>query len=96
MSISGLIITLQDAPLAERAIAALARDARLTLGERYGNRIVAVAETPGVDTDRALWDDLRATPGVEYVDVTFVSLDPVLPSDPSSPMKETRHDQRHE
>ena len=76
MSISGLVIILKDdSSGTERALRTLASDARLTLGERFGRRIAAVAETTSVQADRDLWDDLRANPDVEYVDVTFVGLD---------------------
>jgi len=76
MAISGLVIFLRNDPIAaEASLAALGRDARLTLGERFGTRVAAVAETPSVEADRTLWDDLHALPGVEYVDVTFVGLD---------------------
>ncbi|MCA9287639.1 MAG: hypothetical protein KDA05_03590 [Phycisphaerales bacterium] len=76
MSVSGLVITLAtDDPKAEHTLRLLAGDTRLTLGERFGRRVPAVAETPGVAEDRALIDDLRALDGVANVDVTFVALD---------------------
>lgn len=76
MAVSGLVVTLaQDPALAEASLAALVRDARLTLGERFGRRLSLVAETPGPREDRQLCDDLRAMPGVVHVDVTFVGFD---------------------
>ena len=87
MSVSGLVITLaNDRSEAERTLRVLACDPRLTLGERFGQRVPAVAETPGVAEDRALIDDLRALDGVENVDVTFVALD--------EPPGETESDRR--
>lgn len=76
MAISGLVVTLaDDETAAAGALAALGADPRLTLGERFGRRLAIVADTPSVHADRALWDELRGTPGVTYVDVTFVHLD---------------------
>lgn len=76
MAVSGLVVSLSpNESDAAHAIARLATDARLTLGERFGHRLAVVAETGGVGEDRALWDDLHAIEGVEGVDVTFVALD---------------------
>jgi hypothetical protein len=82
MAISGLVITLsEDAMAAEAAAAWLEADARVTLGERFGRRLAAVAETPSVEADRALWDELNAMAGVTRVDVTYVHLDSKTGSD---------------
>lgn len=76
MAVSGLVVTLSpDDGLAQRAIHSLRDDPRLTLGERFGRRLALVAETGGVPEDRALWDDLHSTEGIDSVDVTFVALD---------------------
>ena len=76
MAVSGIVLTLSDDDAkAANALESLARDVRITLGERFGKRVAAVAETPSVDGDRELWDDLHRTPGIEFVDVTFVALD---------------------
>lgn len=76
MAISGLVVTLKpDADEAARALAIMASDRRLTIGDRFGHKVALVAETEGVGADRDLWDDLRGTPGVEFVDVTFIALD---------------------
>jgi len=73
MAISGLVVTLaEDAAIAESAAASLGRDARLTVGDRFGRRLAVVAETPDVASDRDMIDELRMMPGVVYVDVTFV------------------------
>jgi hypothetical protein len=74
MAISGLVVTLSDDSAAAAALSALAADPRLVLGERFGHRVAVVAETPGVDADRALWDELRGTHGITNVDVTYVHL----------------------
>jgi hypothetical protein len=76
MAVSGLVLNLSPVDdLASRALVSLSRDPRITIGERFGRRLAAVAQTESPQADRDLWDDLHATPGVEYVDVTFVALD---------------------
>lgn len=75
MSISGLVVTLSDNSLADAATAALAADPRLTLGGQFGRQLAIVADTPGVASDRDLWDQLRTMPGITNVDVTYVHLD---------------------
>ncbi|MBL8761239.1 MAG: hypothetical protein JNL50_08045 [Phycisphaerae bacterium] len=80
MAVSGIVVTLASDPgLAEQAMAALSADPRLTLGERFGLRLAAVAETDSPRADRDLWDQLHAIPGVVHVDVTFVALDQPAP-----------------
>ncbi len=76
MAISGLVVTLSSIEGdALRAIERIEQDSRLTLGQRFGQRVALVAETGGVDEDRALWDDLHAIDGVEEVHLTFVGLE---------------------
>ncbi len=80
MAISGIVLTLCIDPAgAESAIQALVQDSRIMLGDRFDRRVAAVAETPSAHADRDLWDDLRGTPGILNVDVTFVGLDEVDP-----------------
>jgi len=69
----------EDGAVAALALESLAKDSRITLGERFDRRVAAVAETGSAHADRDLWDDLRSIPGVVNVDVTFVALDPVGP-----------------
>ena len=79
MAISGLVVTLRTcAEAAESALRALSADSRIVLGERAGRCVPLVAETPSATLDAELWQDLLATPGIESVDVTFVSVDPAL------------------
>lgn len=93
MSISGLVVVLSEDPdAANAAVAALAADSRLTLGERFDRRLALVADTPGVEADRNMWDDLRGLRGVDHVDVTFVSLD--APAAETPPGQETVHADR--
>ncbi len=75
MAISGLMVTLRADMSATQALRTLADDPRLTLGERVDRRVPIVAETPSAEHDAALWDDLLALPGIESVDVTFVSVE---------------------
>lgn len=76
MAISGLMVTLgARADAAEQALHAIATDPRLTLGRRAGRCLPVVAETASAEHDAQLWNDLSALPGIESVDVTFVSID---------------------
>lgn len=75
MAISGLVITLAENPAGAAALSALASDLRLTLGERFGQRVALVAETPSARNDHDLFDQLRELPGITQVDVTYVHLD---------------------
>ncbi len=75
MAISGLVLTLTDDPAGAAAMAMLHSDPRLTLGEQFGRRVAVVAETSSAHDDRELFDELRGTPGITQVDVTFVHLD---------------------
>ena len=75
MAISGLVVKLAENDSAGVALARLAADASLTLGERFGHRLAVVAETPDAGSDRDLFDELCAKPGIVHVDVTFVHLD---------------------
>jgi hypothetical protein len=75
MAISGLVVTLSDKFSEEAMRASLATDERLTVGECFDGRVALVAETPSVEADRALWEDLWSMPGVRHVDVTYVYLE---------------------
>jgi hypothetical protein len=82
MSVSGIAITLGEAPEAQdAALAALARDPSLTLGPRAGTRLAAVLETPSAAADRAAFARLEALPGVVHVGLVCSYLDPET-SDP--------------
>jgi len=97
MAISGIVVTLaEDTVSAAAAQAALAADARLTIGDRFGRRLAVVAETPSVQADRDLWDELWRTPGITHVDVTFVHLDSPASQypDPSQMQEDALHADR--
>lgn len=73
MSISGLVLTLEnDPPLAESAIRVLSQDPRITLGDRAGERLAIVVETGSRFEDEEVYAALKSTPGVRFVDVAFV------------------------
>ncbi len=75
--VSGLVITLApQANAADEARRALAADPAFELGPRRGRRLAATAHTPSPAEDRALFERVRALPGVEHVDVVFVEVDP--------------------
>lgn len=94
MAISGLVLTLSDDDAADSALAVLSLDPRLTLGERFGQKLAVVAETPGVESDRQLWDDLSRTPGIIHVDITYVHLDqaPITSGAGPSPSEKSHAD----
>lgn len=85
MAISGLVVTLSsDASLAAAARARIGADPRLTPGEAFGERLAVVAETPSVEEDRRLVDDLRSIPGVMHVDIAYVHLDECAEDQPQT------------
>lgn len=75
MAVSGLIITHREETSVNAVAAALARDPRVTIGERFGLRRAIVGETASAEEDRDLIDDLRALAGIINVDVVYVHLD---------------------
>lgn len=95
MAISGLVVTLSDNAAALAALSMLSNDPRITLGERFDRRVAVVADTPSVESDRALWDELRGHPGVTNVDVTFVHLDSDIQGRSPSNMKSVEDQHAH-
>jgi hypothetical protein len=75
MAVSGLVVTLSDDAAAAAALSKLLSDPRITVGDRFGRRLAAVAETPSVHADHLLFDELRSTRGIVHVDVAFVHFD---------------------
>jgi hypothetical protein len=75
MIVSALVLTLDPAPaLRARALAALADDPRLVLGEPIGVRLPVVAETETTALGAALCEDLATQPGGLRVDVVSIDL----------------------
>lgn len=91
MAISGLVVTLSDDGAATAALSMLSADPRLTLGGRFGRRVAVVADTPNVESDRVLWDQLRCTPGITHVDVSYVHLDTDVPACTDEGLVENQH-----
>jgi len=96
MSISGLVVTVSDDGAAAAALSMLAADPRITLGERFGRRVAVVVQTPSADSDRLLWEQLRDTPGITHVDVTYVHLDSdvIAGADPNNSQEDGPHAHR--
>ncbi|MEZ4361337.1 MAG: hypothetical protein R3B48_14220 [Kofleriaceae bacterium] len=73
MTVSALVVTLSSDPaVAPQALAALAQDPRLQLGERHAERIPVVAETESPAAGVALCEHLERLAGVLRVDVVAI------------------------
>lgn len=73
MPISALVITLKETWLErEHALAELAREPCIELGEAQGLRLPAVLETPTLEAGRRLVERVLSTAGVAHVDVLSV------------------------
>ena len=73
MIVSALVITLDPDPaLRVRALASLAEDPRLALGEPIGVRLPVVAETETTALGAELCETLTTQPGVLRVDVVSI------------------------
>jgi hypothetical protein len=73
MIVSSLVVTLDPDPeLRTRALAALAADTRLTLGEPFADRLPVVAETASAALGAALCEELAAQGGVLGVHVVAI------------------------
>jgi hypothetical protein len=75
MSISGVVITLsENADARANALAVLATDARLQIGEPVGTRLPVVIETGDATEAEDLVRDLFDLAGVSFVDVVSVDI----------------------
>lgn len=75
MPVSGLLLTID--PSHEPALrSALAADLRTTPGELVGTRLPVALDTPSRQADEAAWAWLRALPGVKWIDLVWISIDP--------------------
>ena len=73
MIVSALVVTLSREPGdRDLAMADLARDPRLTLGEPTGDRLPVVAETDSTALGAELCEALGGQPGVLRVDVVAI------------------------
>lgn len=76
MPVVGAVLVLsEDAQAAERSIETLSLDARITLGERTGDRLPVAVVTDTLDEDRLLWKEVQRLPGVVHTDVVWAALD---------------------
>jgi len=75
MPVSGLLLTIDGACEVELR-KTLGADARVTLGETLGGRLVVALDTPSQSADEAAWAWLRAEPGVRWIDLVWISVDP--------------------
>lgn len=76
MPISALVITLRGSPPErEHALAELAREPCIELGEVRGRRLPAVSETPTLEAGRSLVERLLSMTGVEHVDVLSIQFE---------------------
>lgn len=65
------------------ALAAIAALPGLTIGERFGDRLPVVLDTPTRAADREAWETLGALPGVTHVDLVSVEFSDLLPHAPA-------------
>jgi nitrate reductase NapAB chaperone NapD len=72
MPVSGIVATLAEQP-AERegALACLAQDGRLTLGQPSGLRLPVVIDTGSAEAQQEAWDAVERTPGVRFVELVY-------------------------
>lgn len=75
MPISGLVLTLDLGHL-EATLAALSADPRVTVGPREGHRLALALETESQAADKAAWAELRALPGITWIDLAYITIDP--------------------
>lgn len=76
MPVSGLVVSLRDEPqLRAEALAAIRREARITIGAFKANRLAIVLDTASSDEDRQLWDWLGSLSGVSFVEIAFVGFE---------------------
>jgi nitrate reductase NapAB chaperone NapD len=81
MPVIGAVIVLSPEPsLRARALAALATEPSLTLGELHGARLPVVLETQSPREDRARFDALRELPGVLAAEPVYANFSDLLAS----------------
>jgi len=76
MPISGLVVTLSDDAVLQRAaLDAMRHHPALELGERSIHQIPVVVESASEEEDRLIWEWLHTLPGVALVVVAFIHFD---------------------
>jgi hypothetical protein len=76
MIVVGAIISLDDGELGAAASEALHADPRLEVGRDDGRRVAVCGTTATRRDDACLWDELKARPGVSFIDFVFASFEP--------------------
>ena len=96
MPVSGLVVFLVDEQqLRADTLAAIDREARITMGAEEGNRLAIVLDTASNDEDRQLRDWLGSLPGVLFVEVAFVGFERQASTIPAGQMPlATRHNSK--
>lgn len=76
MPVSGLLLTLDSNPArADAVLRAIGNDQHIELGVRDGRKQAAVIDASDERENRRLWTWLDNLPGVEHIDVVFISID---------------------
>jgi hypothetical protein len=90
---SWLIMLSEHEDLRADALAALAADPRLTMGDRLGPGQSVVAETGGPDEDADLWRGWLDLPGVVFADLVWSDFSDLAPGSYDAPMgRQGRHE----
>ena len=76
MPISALSLALTNDEHAAEALDALRQHPNVQLGAHVDRRVAAVLDTPDEQTNKRSWSWLNALPGIAFVHVLFVHLDP--------------------
>ena len=98
MPVSSLLLTID--PAHEAALRArLVDDARTTLGPTIGTRLVVALDTASRADDEVAWAWLHALPGVRFIDLVWISIDPTEDNEGREPRRrsneqESRHERR--
>lgn len=75
MSISSLVIDVDNGVSGRELLAALATDPRFTLGPADGTRHALVVDTPSSAADTEVYDWLQSHPGIRLVTLVRAYLD---------------------
>lgn len=83
MPVIGAVVTLSPEPgLRAQALAALAREPALTMGDLQAGRMPIVLETSSTREDRDRFDALHRLPGVMAAEPVFADFSDLLASPP--------------
>jgi nitrate reductase NapAB chaperone NapD len=86
MPVLGAVLTLSgDAALRGEALATLAADGRVTLGDPVGDRLPVVLDTRSRGEDRACWEAVSRLPGVVLAELAFADFSDLHESQEGAP-----------